>query len=124
MAALRAGIAQIIAWCHYLLIPYILLGWAAPHRGWLIVHALAVPLLILQWIVNRQTCVLANIVSWLRTGRWWDETDPDQGAWIATLIRRFTGIGLTPIQVNALVYGLVLTAWAATLIRLAAGMTA
>ncbi len=104
--------------CHTLFIPYALFAWVWPAPPWLIAHLIFVPLLILQWRLNRDTCVLTNMVSWLRTGRWWDESDAAQGSWLASLIERVTGIALTARQIGWLTYGLLALSWSLSALRL------
>jgi hypothetical protein len=105
------GLASLVALLHVLILIWGVTGWLIPSRGWLIAYMIATPLIAAQWLLNRNTCLLNNLESWLKTGRWRDAADPGQGGFIAQIVRVLTGVVLTPAQVNALSYGLLALFW-------------
>jgi hypothetical protein len=103
VAALRA--------LHYAILAWGVVGWAIPLAGLLIAYLIATPLIALQWRFNRNTCVLNNVESWLATGRWRDETDAEQGGFIAGVFERTTGWRPGPRQTDIVSYGLLTLFW-------------
>lgn len=123
----RVPLLAVLGGCHLLFIPYILLGWLVPDRTWLIVHLISLPMIVLQWRLNDNVCVLNNLESWLRTGRWRDQSDPAQGAWVLSLIARLTGLTLPAWFMDAIIYVLMAVSWLLSmrhLARLDAGIAA
>ncbi len=116
---LRTVTAGGIALLHYSLIPVMLLAWMVPSSTVLIAHLIAVPLLVLQWRLNGDVCLLNNVESWLRRGRWRDKADPDQGQWIRGIVARLTGIQLGPRGVSILVNSLLALSWSFSWVHLA-----
>lgn len=112
----------LIAIYHWALIPYTMLAWIWPQPVWLIVHLILIPALMIQWHLNRGVCILNNLESWLRTGRWHDHRDALQGRWIAGMIERHTGITLSERSANWLVYGAASVSWGISLVRLIAAL--
>lgn len=104
-------VAPVLGFFHFLFIPYTLLAWLIPNAAWLIIHLVAVPIIVIQWHFNDGICMLNNLESWLRTGRWRDTTDPDQGAWIAGLVERVLGWRPSPRWFDGLIYGLLVVSW-------------
>jgi hypothetical protein len=103
---------------HYAILAWGLGGWMIPADAWLIAYMIAMPLLALQWRLNRGVCVLNNLESWLATGRWRDEGDPNQGGFFAGLIECTTGARPTAAAVNQLSYGLLTLFWTFAAIHL------
>lgn len=92
---------------HYAALGFGLIGWAIPVKGVLVAYLIFLPLVALQWRLNRDACVLDNVESWLRHGRFRaGDANPDEGSFIANLIARVLGLRLTPRAVSRLVYGL------------------
>jgi hypothetical protein len=106
---------------HYAALGFALVGWAIPDRNMLIGYLAFLPLVALQWRINRDTCVLDNVESWLRYGRYRaGGANPDEGSFIANLIERVFGYRLTPRGAAWLVYGLMVVLFAAGAGHLAA----
>jgi hypothetical protein len=103
IAALRAA--------HYAILLWGVVGWAVPHDAMLIAYLCAMPAIALQWLLNRNTCILNNAESWVATGRWRDATDPQQGGFIAGLFHRFAGWRPSTAQVDGISYGLLALFW-------------
>ena len=62
----------------------------------LIAYLVFLPAMVLHWKLNGGACVLNNLENWLRYRRWRaPERNPEEGAWLRTLIANLTGIALT-----------------------------
>lgn len=103
VAALRA--------LHYAILAWGIVGWTFPHQGWLIAYLVAMPAIALQWLLNRNTCVLNNVESWIATGRWRDPQDAEQGGFIAGIVARATGWRPSAQQADMISYGLLFVFW-------------
>jgi hypothetical protein len=90
----------------------VVLGWIWPQRGWLIAYLIFLPLMVLHWKLNRDACILNNLENWLRFRSWRaPETNPEEGAWLRTLLADAVGIKLTAARMDGLIYGAVLVFW-------------
>lgn len=103
---------------HFVVMIFIVTGWSDPWRPGLYFYIAFLPLVIVQWQVNKSSCVLNNIESWLRTGRWRNPQNKEEGAWFLNMIKDVTGITLQPWQANAINYGVVIALWCAGLLHL------
>ncbi|MBU6444225.1 MAG: hypothetical protein KGR48_09980 [Alphaproteobacteria bacterium] len=103
---------------HLAVMVYFVTGWLAPARAGLFIYMGFVPAVALQWQVNRNTCVLSNLEALLRTGRWRNPANPEEGAWFATLCADTLGFRPSPLQVNVFLYSLLFVLWLMALIRL------
>jgi len=100
--------------CFYLHVAfmiYIVAGWAIPARGALAFYLVFLPGVVLHWRVNKNACVLNNMESWLRTGRWRDPANREEGHWLRTLAKDATGLEFAPAQMDAFTYGALTLLW-------------
>lgn len=100
------GIAFLLL--HIAILVYILIGWALPQVAFYVVF---VPLMVLHWPLNGNTCALNNLESLIRTGRWRDPRNCEEGAWLRTLIRSASGITLTVRRTDLISYSLLTLLW-------------
>ena len=91
----RDALGQFCFLIHFLPLVYVATGWLAPWRGALIVYLVFVPAMFLQWKLNKSSCVLNNIESLIRTGRWRNPDNREEGAWLRTLVNDKTGWNLS-----------------------------
>jgi hypothetical protein len=103
---------------HFAVMIYFLAGWAVPFRGALIFYLCFVPAVAIQWQFNKDSCVLNNLESYIRTRQWRDPNNKEEGAWLLTLVHNATGILLTALQVNLLTYAILAVLWCAGLSHL------
>ena len=96
---------------HFAVMIYIVAGWAVPFAPALVFYLGFIPLVALHWQINKNSCVLNNIESWLRYGTWRAEQNAEEGAWLKTLIHNVTGIALRPWQVDCITYGIMALFW-------------
>lgn len=88
---------------------YALVGWAI--RPGLIAYLAFLPAMVMHWRLNKGSCVLNNCETLLRTGRWRNPANREEGAWVQCLLTDLTGFGVTPRQVSLLSYLLVTMLW-------------
>lgn len=91
-AFLIRGILLFLQALHWGIVGYSLLGWLPDSRFWLIVYLIWLPGLNIQWYFNNNSCIINNVESWLRSGQWRDESNPEEGAFIHTALTRLTGL--------------------------------
>jgi hypothetical protein len=96
---------------HFAVLIFIVVGWAAPVPAVLYAYLTLLPLVALGWLVNKNSCILNNIESWLRYGTWRSAQNAEEGAWLMTLIKNVTGIQLKPWQVDCITYGIMVGLW-------------
>ncbi len=104
---------------HFVVMIYIVAGWLVPWRPALAFYALFIPAIYVQWLVNKDTCILNNVEGFLRTGRWRNqEINPEEGAWLLTLATNVTGLRISAFQINVLTYSVLVLVWLLALARL------
>jgi hypothetical protein len=109
----RDALGYFCFYLHLVILGFITLGWTAPARGVLIFYLGFVPATILHWKLNADACILNNLESWLRYRRWRaPERNPEEGAWLRTLIASLTGIRLSRRRADILIYGAMALFWA------------
>jgi hypothetical protein len=96
---------------HFAVMVFIVTGWAIPVRSLLIFYLILVPAVAAQWQCNRNTCVLNNLESLIRNGRWRDPTNPEEGAWLLMLVRNVLGLRLRPAHMDGFIYGVLVLLW-------------
>ena len=108
----RDGLGKACFYLHLVVLAYIVVGWAVPLRQGLIFYVGFLPTMVATWALNRNSCVLNNLESWLRSGKWRDPANREEGQWLLTLVNGVTGLGFTPAQIDALSYGVLALLWA------------
>lgn len=107
--------------CFYLhagAVLFIAFGWVIPFRPVLIFHLILLPLVVIQWRLNRSSCFLNNLESWLRRGVWRDPGNREQGAWLKTVAEEKFGIQATSLQMNIFAHSTVALFWLFSLAHL------
>lgn len=56
---------QLVRLAHYLLVITVLGGWAVANTLWLKCYAIFIPLMLIQWRLNHDACILTNIEFWI-----------------------------------------------------------
>ncbi len=100
---------------HIGILVFIVTGWAL--RPVLIVYLVFVPVMVLQWHLNKGACILNNLESLIRTGRWRDPLSREEGVWLKTLIHDVTGWQLTARHVDLISYAVMTVLWGVALWR-------
>ena len=96
---------------HIVIMIYMVGGWAIPYRASLYFYLGFLPVVVLHWQFNKNSCVLNNAESWLRYGTWRSEQNVEEGAWLKTLIKNATGIELRNWQVEMITYLIMSGLW-------------
>ena len=110
-AAGRDALGNFCFYLHFAVLVFIVAGWAVPVRAVLIAYLVFLPLVIVGWQFNRNSCILNNIESYIRYGTWRSEQNAEEGAWLMTLIRNVTGIHLKHWQIDCITYGFMAVLW-------------
>jgi hypothetical protein len=101
----RDGLGRFCFWLHVAVFLFIALGWTLPARPALLAYLVFLPLVVLHWRLNRGACMLNNLENWLRHRRWRVANNPEEGAWLRTLLAAATGMSLSPAAMDRLIYG-------------------
>src|SRR5262249_29828394 len=96
---------------HLALVIFALLGWLMPWRSALIFYLCYIPVMFVTWQFNEGSCVLNNIETLIRTGKWRNPSNREEGAFIKTLVEDVTGFQPTKRQMNAVIYCLIGVFW-------------
>lgn len=96
---------------HLVLVIYAALGWAVPWRPLLIFYLFYIPAMFLQWQFNSGSCVLNNTETLIRTGRWRNPANREEGAFLKTLVEDMTGFQPSKRQMNGIIYCLISAFW-------------
>ena len=96
---------------HLVIGAYILLGWTVPYEPALAFYLLLLPMMMTQWYVNRGSCVINNFESWLRSGRWRDPANPQEGGFLLMLCHWMFRVRPQPAVLDRVSYATVLVLW-------------
>jgi hypothetical protein len=108
----RDALGNSCFYLHLLILAVIVLGWSAPWRGFLIFYLVFIPATVLHWKFNNDACILNNMENWLRYRSWRaPDRNPEEGAWLRTLIRSWTGIALTRGVMDLVIYAAMALFW-------------
>ncbi len=117
-AEARDGLGNFCFYLHFAVMIYIVLGWAVPLAGALYVYLAFVPAVAVQWQFNKNSCVLNNIESLIRSGQWRDPHNKEEGAWLLTLATNLFGYPFKPWQIDVFTYFILVVLWGAGLSHL------
>jgi hypothetical protein len=90
---------------------YVLLGWLVSPAPALTIYLVLLPAMATQWYVNRGSCVMNNIESWLRSGRWRDPNNPEEAGFLLMLCQWAFRARPHPSVLDRFSYGAVLVLW-------------
>jgi hypothetical protein len=108
----RDALGNFCFYLHLLILAVIVLGWWAPWRGFLVFYLVFIPGTVLHWRLNKDACILNNMENWLRYRRWRaPERNPEEGAWLRTLIRSWTGVTLSRRVMDIVMYAAMSLFW-------------
>jgi hypothetical protein len=85
---------------HFAVMLFIVLGWLVSWRPLLIFYLVFLPVVFIQWQFNKNTCVLNNLESLIRTGAWRNPQNAEEGAWLHTLVQSVLGLNVTHRQMD------------------------
>lgn len=67
---------------HWFIVIYNLTGWLAPTEQGVLVYLVFVPIMVIHWRLNNNSCIINNIETWLTTGNWRNENNPEEGCFV------------------------------------------
>jgi hypothetical protein len=114
----RDALGQVCFILHFLPLIFIVSGWLSPWRGLLIFYLVFLPVIFVQWKFNKGTCVLNNIESLIRTGRWRNPSNREEGAWLRTLVNDKTGWNLSHTAMDIFINAMLVIFWCVGFARL------
>jgi len=109
------AIAHVVRWVHHSIVLWVLFGWSLPWKNALIAHLIFLPLMVLHWQFNRNTCILSNLELWLRGQRMPREKQP---GFVKTMIEKIVKRPVDSDVVNQAAYVIVAFSWAISLAEL------
>ncbi|HEY2446954.1 MAG TPA: hypothetical protein VGI20_14555 [Rhizomicrobium sp.] len=113
----RDALGRLCFFLHLAIMLFIIGGWALPSRGGLLFYLCFLPLVALQWQLNRNSCVLNNLESLMRTRRWRDAANEEEGAWFLNLTRNLLGLEVRAAHMDIFIYAMLLLFWGLALAR-------
>ena len=90
---------------------FVLAGWLISSYEALTLYLVLLPAMAAQWCVNRGSCMLNNLESWFRTGRWRDDQNPEEGGFLIMLCDWLFATRPSPPTVDRFSYSVVLFLW-------------
>jgi hypothetical protein len=114
----RDLLGTICFWLHVAIMVYIVTGWLVPVRAWLVFYVIFLPGIAVQWRFNKNSCVLNNIESLLRHGRWRDTRNFEEGAWLLTLVTNTLGLKVRALHMEVFTYAALGLLWVLGILHL------
>ena len=102
---------------HAAIVGYVVSGWLVESRTGLLIYLLALPLIVLQWVLNGGSSIVSNIESLQRTGHWRDPNSGLDGAFLRSVLKS-VGTEATTGQVNTVTVSIMFLFWIEALSRL------
>jgi hypothetical protein len=96
---------------HLCICAYMVLGWVVPSTSALVFYLVFLPLVAMQWLVNRGSCIIANFETLLRTRRWRDPEAAREGRFILTVAFSLFGVNTSPAKIDVLSFGALFALW-------------
>jgi len=118
VAEARDLLGNFCFYLHFAVMIYIVLGWLVPVHAMLLFYLGFLPAVAVQWQFNKNSCVLNNIESLIRTGQWRDPHNKEEGAWLLTLATSLLGYPFKAWHIDVFTYGLLVVLWGAGLSHL------
>ncbi len=102
---MTTAIITVLRIVHYAALAFGALGWLIPVKGVLIAYLAFMVLLVVQWRLNKDSCLLDNAESWLKHGRFRaGEANPNEGSFLANVVHRVFGIRVHEPLASQLIY--------------------
>ncbi len=96
---------------HLCICAYIVWGWVVPSTSALVFYLVFLPLVAMQWLVNRGSCIISNFETLLRARRWRDPQRAREGRFISTAAFSLFGVKTSPANIDALSFGALFLLW-------------
>lgn len=102
---------------HWVVVVYNLTGWLATSATWLTVYLVFVPIMVIHWRLNNNSCILNNVESWIETGKWRDEANLEEGAFVRTAVLKILGWAPSEKVFDRLIYVLMAALWTVAFVK-------
>ena len=113
---MRVAFAKIVSLIHLASVGFVLFGWAAPLETVLYVHLAFIPLLIVQWKFNDETCLLTNLENYLL------DTKKSKSEQDGEFTKKLLSLCMDPLPPDKAIdrglYTVIWSSWLVSLIRL------
>ena len=96
---------------HLVVGAFVLAGWVISSSEALMFYLVLLPAMATQWAINRGSCIINNVESWLRTGHWRDPTNSEEGGFLLMLSDWFFTMRPSPVAIDRLSYAIVVFLW-------------
>ena len=110
---LRLGVFLV----HAAIVGYVASGWTSNEPYALLAYVVLLPLIVLQWLLNRGASVVSNIENLLRRGRWRDADEGLEGAFFSSVLKS-VGISATRAQINTAIVSIMFLLWTVAFLRM------
>ena len=90
---------------------FVLAGWLISSHEALMVYLVLLPAMATQWVVNRRTCIINNLESWIRTGHWHDPQNSEEGGFLLMISDWLFAIRPHPVAIDRFSYFVVFSLW-------------
>ena len=96
---------------HLMVGAFVLAGWLISSYDALVLYLVLLPVMATQWAINRGSCIINNVESWLRTGHWRDPENPEEGGFLLMLCDWLFTIRPSPLALDRFSYVVVVLLW-------------
>jgi len=107
----RDGLGSFCFYLHFACVIYLFLGWAIPSYIGITFYLAFLPAVSIQWQFNKNSCVLNNIESLMRSGQWRDPHNKEEGAWLLTLATNIFGYPFKDWHIDVFTYLVLVFLW-------------
>ena len=90
---------------------FVLAGWLISSFEALMFYLVLLPAMATQWAINKGSCILNNLESWLRTGRWRDPRNPEEGGFLLMLCDWMFATRPSSLALDRFSYAVVVLLW-------------
>jgi hypothetical protein len=97
---------------------FVLAGWLVTSFETLTFYLVLLPAMAGQWAINRRTCVVNNLESWLRTGRWHDPRSREEGGFLLMICDWLFALRPSAVAIDRFSYSVVFFFWVLGLLHL------
>jgi hypothetical protein len=96
---------------HLVIGAFALTGWLISSYDALAFYMVLLPGMAAQWAVNSRTCIINNFESWIRTGRWHDPQNCEEGGFLLMISDWLFAVRPNSISIDRFSYGVVFFLW-------------
>lgn len=96
---------------HLVVGAFVLAGWLISSYEALMFYLVLLPAMATQWAINRGSCIINNLENWLRTGRWHDPRNPEEGGFLLMLCDWMFAMRPSSLATDRFSYAVVLFLW-------------